>query len=166
MAEVHMLTVHAPYEVSGRPPVNATIVSASTLLHPAVPQPAGRQLHDALTQPSRRPNELVPISTLAFEKGGNLASYAPEWEAASLAVIRLAREQACDAMPMTLTAEFEALMINGPKTRVHVYDASSGEEREYGPEDRAQALTELQAHLDRYVADGPFWPGFGERLGS
>ena len=160
MSDVFVLTVHAPYDVPDRPPVTATIVSAKTLLHPRVPQPAGRRLHDGLTRPPRMPDELVPVSTLAFEQGGDLSARIPGWQAITLTLVELARAQACDAIPMTLPAASEALLVNGPESRVTLHDRSNGRSREYGPDDRARVLADLQAHVDAMLAQGPFWPGF------
>jgi hypothetical protein len=48
---------HEPYESPDHPvPINATIVHALTLLHPAVPQPDGGRMYRCLTEfPGRAP---------------------------------------------------------------------------------------------------------------
>jgi hypothetical protein len=53
--DVYLLMLHEPYASSEHPvPINATIVHALTLLHPAVPQPDGSRMYRCLTEfPSR-----------------------------------------------------------------------------------------------------------------
>src|SRR5260370_40912427 len=72
--DVFLLMLHEPYASSEHPvPINATIVHALTLLHPAVPQPDGSRMYRCLTEfPSRTPGCLVPLSTLTFELDGGL----------------------------------------------------------------------------------------------
>lgn len=55
--DVYLLMLHEPYASSEHPvPINATIVHALTLLHPAVPQPDGGRMYRCLTEfPSRTP---------------------------------------------------------------------------------------------------------------
>jgi hypothetical protein len=48
-------------------------------------------------------------------------------------------------------------MVDGPTTRVRVYDTSNNVGQEHGPVDRAKALAELQGHVDRFIAAGPLW---------
>jgi len=44
--DVYLLMLHEPYASSEHPvPINATIVHALTLLHPAVPQPDGSRMY-------------------------------------------------------------------------------------------------------------------------
>ena len=77
--DVYLLMQHEPYASSEHPvPIDATIVHALTLLHPAVPQPDGGRMYRCLTEfPSRTPGCLVPLSTLTFELDGGLLS--PRW---------------------------------------------------------------------------------------
>jgi hypothetical protein len=49
--DVYLLTLHEPYQSPQHPvPINATIVHALTLLHPAVPQPYGGRMYRCLTE--------------------------------------------------------------------------------------------------------------------
>ena len=59
--DVYLLMQHEPYTSSEHPvPIDATIVHALTLLHPAVPQPDGGRMYRCLTEfPSRTPGCLV-----------------------------------------------------------------------------------------------------------
>lgn len=60
--DVYLLMQHEPYKSSEHlVPVDATIVHALTLLHPAVPQPDGGRMYRCLTEfPSRTPGCLGP----------------------------------------------------------------------------------------------------------
>jgi hypothetical protein len=102
--DVYLLMLHEPYASSEHPvPINATIVHALTLLHPAVPQPDGSRMYRCLTEfPSRTPGCLVPLSTLTFElDGGLLWPEIADWKCVVDAVVRLARDKACDATGAT-----------------------------------------------------------------
>ena len=70
--DVYLLALHEPYQSPQHPaPINATIVHALTLLHPAVPQPDGDWMYRCLTEfPGRTPGGVVPLSTLTFELDG------------------------------------------------------------------------------------------------
>ena len=72
--DVYLLVQHEPYASSEHPvPIDATIVHAMTLLHPAVPQPDGGRIYRCLTEFAISPARLlVPLSTLTFELDGGL----------------------------------------------------------------------------------------------
>src|SRR6266480_6135867 len=103
--DVYLLALHEPYESPEHPvPINATIVHALTLLHPAVPQPVGGLMYRCLTEfPVRTPGCLVPLSTLTFElDGGRGWGLIGDWESVVESVVRLTRAKQCDAMPLGL----------------------------------------------------------------
>jgi hypothetical protein len=162
--DVHLLALHEPYVSPQHPvPINATIVHASTLLHPAVPQPDGGRIYRCLTEfPGRTSGCLVPLSTLTFElDGGRLWPQIGDWETVVDAVVDLSRRQACDAMPLGLP-QLTALLVSGGPNTVHELYHPDGSRSQAGPADRQQHLDELAGHVRRFVAEGPFWPG--ERL--
>jgi hypothetical protein len=81
--DVYLLMLHTPYQSREHEvPIDATIVHARTLLHPAVPQPDGGRMYRCLTEfPARTPGCLVPLSTLTFElDGGELWPQVADWE--------------------------------------------------------------------------------------
>lgn len=112
--------LHEPYASSEHlVPINATIVHALTLLHPAVPQPDGGRMYRCLTEfPSRSPGCLVPLSTLTFElHGGLLWPDIADWKRVVDAVVHLARDRACDAMPLGLPSVGRACAPGSPRQR-------------------------------------------------
>lgn len=154
---VYLLIVHDARREDGQQ-VNATIVSALTCLHPRVPQPDGQVLYHALTGPNRRVNEIVPLATVAFENHGNLASIMQDWEATVGALVALAAARDCDAMPLGLPETQVAALVNGPQTQVTVYSSDRSPQRLH-PGFRKEILDHLRGHLERFLQEGPFWPG-------
>lgn len=159
--DVYLLALHEPYQAPQHPvPINATIVFAMTLLHPAVPQPDGGRMYRCLTEfPGRTPGGVVPLSTLTFElDGGRLWPLVADWERVVDAVVHIARNQGCDAMPMGLPQLTAVLLAGGPDT-VHELHHPDGSRSQAGPAERRQHLDELTGHVQRFIAEGPFWPG-------
>lgn len=69
-ADVYLLFAHEPYHPGpGAQEINATVVTADTLLHPQVQQPDGARIHDLLTR-GRQPGEIIPLATLTHELNG------------------------------------------------------------------------------------------------
>jgi hypothetical protein len=159
--DVYLLALHEPYRSPQHPvPINATIVHALTLLHPAVPQPDGGRMYRCLTEfPGRTPGEVVPLSTLTFElDGGQLWPLVADWERVVNTVVHIARHQGCDAMPMGLP-QLTALLVGGGPATVHELYHPDGTRSQAGPVERQQHLDELTGHVRRFAAEGPFWPG-------
>lgn len=159
--DVYLLTAHEPYTAPEHPvPINTLIVHALTLLHPEVPQPDGGMMYRCLTEfPGRRPDEIVPVSTLSFElDGGRLWPQVADWMAVTDALVKLARAGCCDAMPIGLPQIPAVLIANGPLTENTLYMPDGTTERR-GPQHRQNELDELAVHLRRFLAEGPFWPG-------
>jgi hypothetical protein len=159
--DVYLLMLHEPYASSEHPvPINATIVHALTLLHPAVPQPDGGRMYRCLTEfPSRSPGCLIPLSTQTFElDGGLLWPDIADWKRVVDAVVRLARDRACDAMPLGLPSVAAASLANGPYTEVDVY-RPDGSRSKIGTRERQQYIDEFAGYLANFTASGPFWPG-------
>lgn len=159
--DVYLLALHEPYQSPQHPvPINATIVHALTLLHPAVPQPDGGRMYRCLTEfPGRTPGEVVPLSTLTFElDGGQLWPLVADWERVADAVVHVARHQGCDAMPMGLP-QLTAILVGGGPNTVHELHHPDGTRSQAGPVERQQHLDELTGHVRRFAAEGPFWPG-------
>jgi len=153
---VYSLLLHEPYTAPEHPvPINATIVNARTFLHSSVPQPTGRLLYAAFGT-HREQDELVPLSSVTAEVGGNLSAYAPRWETAVEAVVRLARTGECDAMSLGLPSLARALLAAGPETTLTPHGIGVG----MGGQDRAAILASLASQM-RAVIDGqPLSPGF------
>ena len=122
--DVYLLAAHEPYQSPDHPrAINASIVHALTLLHPAVPQPDGGRMYRCLTEfPSRTPGCLIPLSTLTFElDGGNLWREVGDFETVTVALVGLSRAGKCDSMPLGLSAEALAVLTAGPATVHHVF---------------------------------------------
>ncbi|GAA4010664.1 hypothetical protein GCM10022247_36110 [Allokutzneria multivorans] len=159
--DVYLLALHEPYQTPQHPvPVNATVVHALTLLHPAVPQPDGGRVFRCLTEfPGRVPGEVVPLSTLTFELDGRrLWPQVADWERVVEAVVDIARHQGCDAMPLGLPEATVVALASGPET-VHELYYPDGGRAQSGPAERRQHLEEMTGHVRRFVEQGPFWPG-------
>lgn len=159
--DVYLLALHEPYDSPQHPvPINATVVHASTLLHPAVPQPDGGRMYRCLTEfPDRTPGCVVPLSTVTFElDGGHLWPMVADWERVIDAVVHIARHRGCDAMPMGLPHVTAVLVSGGPNT-VHELHHPDGSRSQVGPVERQQHLDELTGHVSRFAAEGAFWPG-------
>lgn len=159
---MYLLALHEPYESPEHPvSIDATIVHALTLLHPAIPQPDGGRMYRCLTEfPSRTPGCLVPLSTLTFElDGGQLWPQVADWQQVVETVVHLARSRACDAMPLGLPRLTSTLLAMGPTTTVNLHRA--GGPSAVGGRERQEQIDELTAHIRGFVASGPFWPGDG-----
>lgn len=159
--DVYLLTLFEPYTEPRHPvPINALIVHALTLLHPAVPQPDGGMIYRCLTEyPGRRPDEIIPVSTLTFElDGGRLWPEIGDWAAVTDALVAVARRGGCDAMKLGLPEIPAYLLANGPLTTNFLHHHDGTTERR-GPEHRLHELDTLATHLHRFLAERPFWPG-------
>lgn len=160
--DVYLLTVHEPYSTPEHPmSITATVVHAATLLHPRVPQPDGGRMYRCLTEaPSRTAGQIVPLSTLTFElDGGRLWREVADWERVKDAVVALARNRDCDAMPMDLDEYNQGLLAAGPNTQLITIGPQG--RCEVGRHERQQLLDELSGHLHGFLAEAPFWPGAG-----
>lgn len=135
--------------------INALIVHALTLLHSAVPQPDGGMMYRCLTEfPGRRPNEIVPMSTLTFElDGGRFWPQVGNWMAVTDAFVGLARAGGCDAMPLGLPEVPAFLLAMGPRTE-NVLRHYDGTTERRGPEHRQAEFDKLAAHPHRFLAEG------------
>jgi hypothetical protein len=161
--DVYLLVLHEPYESPEHPvPIDATIVHAVTMLHPAVPQPDGGRMYRCLTEfPSRVPGCLVPLSTLTFElDGGRLWPQIADWDAVAAAVVSLSRARDCDALPLGLPATTAALMGAGPTTSVAIHHPD-GSRSVVGGAERQACIQELADAVRSFAASGPLWPGDG-----
>lgn len=161
--DVYLLVLHEPYESPEHPvPINATIVHASTLLHPTAPQPDGGRMYRCLTEfPSRVPGCLVPLSTLTFElDGGRLWPQIADWEAVVAAVVSLSRARDCDALPLGLPTTTTALLGVGPTTSVTLHHPD-GSRSVVGGAERQAYIQELAETVRSFAASGPLWPGNG-----
>lgn len=159
--DVYFLTLHEPYEAAEHPvPINATIVHALSLLHPAVPQPDGGMIYRCLTEfPDRAPGCIVPLSTLTFElNGGRWWHMIGDWEKVSAAVVHIARTKQCDALPVGLPQVAAALLSGGPTT-VQPVIYTDGRQEQLGGAERQAQLVELARHVHTFAAQGAFWPG-------
>ncbi len=73
-------------------------------------------------------------------------------------VVRLARDKACDAMPLGLPSVAAASLANAPYTEVNVY-RPDGSRSTISTREREQYIDELTGHIANFTASGPFWPG-------
>ncbi|MFI6100148.1 hypothetical protein ACIA8G_31770 [Lentzea sp. NPDC051213] len=145
--DVYFLALHEPYQTPEYPVlINATIVHARTLLHPALPQPDGGRMFRCLTEfPVRTPGCVVPLSTLTFElNGGRWWPEVADWQRVVDAVVHVSRTKGCDALPLGLPAQTAAYLAQGPTT---------------GPPERQEALNDITAQVHKLVEDGPLFPG-------
>lgn len=159
--DVYLLGLHEPYESSKHPvPINATIVHARTLLHPALPQPDGARMYRCLTEfPERSEGCVVPLSTLTYElDGGQLWPEIGDWGAIIQGIVRLAQTKNCDAMPLGLPEPTAALLAMGPTSTVQVL-SRDGRRSLLGARERERCLDELASYVGNVVAERPFWPG-------
>jgi hypothetical protein len=160
-SDVYLLALHEPYTAEPHPvPIDATIIHARTLLHPAVPQPDGGRMYRCLTEfPDRTEHCLVPLSTLTFElDGGALWPEIADWERVIEAVVRISRAGACDSMPLGLPAEHSFLLGQGPGVPFTIL-YPDGTQRVCDPGERQQYVDEYTAHVHRWLREGPFRPG-------
>ncbi|MQA25513.1 MAG: hypothetical protein GEU94_08580 [Micromonosporaceae bacterium] len=153
--------MHEPYSSTRHPvPINATIVHAATLLHPALPQPDGGMIYRCLTEfPGRTLGCVVPLSTLTFKlDGGQLWPHIGDWERVVARRIAVSRKGACDAVPLGLPGGTAALLTNGPHTQITVFQ-QDGTAHLLGGRDRQQRLEELAASVHDFAVRAGFWPG-------
>ncbi|MGW2863381.1 hypothetical protein [Streptomyces sp. NPDC001205] len=156
----YFLFAHTPYP--GNPPapdINATVVVAETLLHPAVHQPTGRLLHQQLTTgKARRAGEVVPLATLIHELALGQDSRCPyDWDALVDDLLALSLDDGCDAMTLSLGTVDLALVCCGPAVRLVALDAASQTHQNISGRDAV--LDVIARHIDQAVAQQPFWPG-------
>lgn len=158
--DVYLLALHEPYGPPEHPvPIDAAVVHARTLLHPAVPQPDGGRMYRCLTEfPERIEGGLVQLSTLTFElDGGRRWHKVADWEVVVDAAVNLSRSRECDPMPLGLPQAAGALLANGPRVQLNIYSPSGP--ATLGPADRERELSKLTAHVHKFLLEGPFWPG-------
>lgn len=151
--DVYLLTLHEPYTDPRHPvPINGLIVHAKTLLHAALPQPDGCNIYRCLMERPRKPDEIVPISTLTDElDGGRLWPLVGDPQAVTDGLVALARAGRCDSMPLGLPGPTTALFAAVRGTRCRAHDATRSAKNTLGPLE----LTTLAEHFDRRS----FWPG-------
>ncbi|MEJ8654982.1 hypothetical protein [Streptomyces sp. MS1.AVA.4] len=161
-ADVYLLFAHEPYYPgTGTQEINTTVVAADTLLHPQVQQPDGRRIHDLLTQ-GRRRGDIIPLATLIHElNGGADWPAVGDWERVTTDLVQLVQTQMCDALSLGLPEIARALICTGPDNQVRTFDAAEGEAAVYGPDDRANVLTEISMFLTGIATEQPLWPGDG-----
>ncbi|MFE5894850.1 hypothetical protein ACFQ6E_38795 [Streptomyces sp. NPDC056462] len=158
--DVYLLLAHEPYYPSdGTQEVNATVVAATSLLHPQVRQPDGARIHDRLTQ-GRRPGEIIPLATLTHElDGGAQWPYVGDWEKVTTDLVRLVRTAECDALSLGLPTIARALICTGPNNHVRTLDTAADYTLTYGPKERGAVLAEIDTYLACLVAEQGLWPG-------
>lgn len=161
--DVHLLTLHEPYEAPEHPvPINATIVHALTLLHPArFRNPTVGLMYRCLTEfPHRSPGCVVPLSTLTFELDGGRGWYQiGDWQRVVEVVVELARVKRCDAMHLGLPPMAASLLSQSPHTIHHLHHSDGIRSTVVGPAERQEHLDELTDRVREFVARAPFWPG-------
>ncbi|MFJ7097162.1 hypothetical protein ACIQWL_44205 [Streptomyces mirabilis] len=153
-ADVYLLFAHEPYYPGpGTQEINTTVVTADTLLHPQVQQPDGARIHDLLTR-GRQPGEIIPLATLTHElNGGADWPTVGDWESVTTDLLRLVREEECNALSLGLPEIARALICTGPHSHVRTYDAAADQFIAYGPTERAAVLAEVDKFLACIVAE-------------
>ncbi|WP_053729151.1 hypothetical protein [Streptomyces sp. WM6378] len=156
----YFLFAHTPYP--GNPPapdINATVVVAETLLHPAAHQPAGRLLHHQLTTgKARRAGEVVPLSTLIHELALGQDSPCPyDWDALVDDLLALSLGDGCDALTLSLGTVDLALVCCGPAVRLVALGPVGQAHQDISGRDAV--LDVIAHHIDQAVTQQPFWPG-------
>ena len=160
--DVCALIVHQPVSPDLPEPMYATIVNARTFLHVAVPRPSGPSVYEALTIPGRRPAEVVPLSTIAQEVGGesgDLDGHITGWLEAVSRVLELAWNDQCDSLRVGLGEGCAELLqtLPGPDT---VEPGSGHSLHDHnGPRARQAEIDLVQADIDAHLKSGPLWPG-------
>ncbi|MGX4695529.1 hypothetical protein [Streptomyces sp. JNUCC 63] len=160
-SDVYLLFAHEPYYPAAAQEINTSLVAAASLLHPRVRQPDGARIYDRLTR-GRLPGEIVPLSTLTHELGGE-AGWAEvgDWEQVTGDLLQLVRDGGCDALSLGLPDLARALVCSGPHSQVRVHDPAGGRYQAYGPTDRLKVLVEIGKQLQWAEAGCTFWPGDG-----
>ncbi|MFF3137567.1 hypothetical protein [Streptomyces mirabilis] len=153
-ADVYLLFAHEPYYPGpGTQEINTTVVTADTLLHPQVQQPDGARIHDLLTR-GRQPGEIIPLATLTHElNGGADWPTVGDWERVTTDLLRLGREEECNALSLGLPEIARAFICTGPHSHVRTYDAAADQFIAYGPTERAAVLAEVDKFLACIVAE-------------
>ncbi|WP_306191651.1 MULTISPECIES: hypothetical protein [unclassified Streptomyces] len=156
---LYLLFAHEPYYPLPAREINTSVVAAACLLHPDVKQPDGMRIHQHLVR-GRRPGEIVPLATLTQELGGGAHwGEAGDWEAVVADLVRLIRNEGCDALSLGLQPIERALVCSGPDSTVRVVDPATLERISYGPQDRRAVLAQVRQHLAWAEAGGALWPG-------
>ncbi|MGX4695201.1 hypothetical protein [Streptomyces sp. JNUCC 63] len=159
--EVYLLFAHEPYYPAAAQEINTSLVAAASLLHPRVRQPDGARIYDRLTR-GRLPGEIVPLSTLTHELGGEAGwPEVGDWEQVTGDLLQLVRDGGCDALSLGLPDLARALVCCGPHSQVRAYDPATGRYQAYGPTDRMKVLVEIGRHLEWAEAGCTLWPGDG-----
>ncbi|MFF0794705.1 hypothetical protein [Streptomyces spiralis] len=158
---LYLLFAHEPYYPLPAREINTSVVAAASLLHPHVRQPDGMRIHRHLAH-GRQPGEIVPLATLTQELGGGAHwDQVGDWEAVVTDLVRLIRNEDCDALSLGLHPIERALVCSGPDSTVRVVDPTTQECTSYGPQDRQAVLAQVRQHLAWAEADGFLWPGDG-----
>jgi hypothetical protein len=163
VTDVYFLTLHVPYDEPGAPgPVNALVVHAATLLHPALPQPDAGRIYRCLTEaPGRTPGCLVPLSVLTWELDcGSLWDQVGDWPAVTAALAELSRAgDLFDSKPLVLNEVSCGLLSTPPGQDIHVITEEGV--TVVGDHHRASLHAALTATLPEATGDTPLWPGDG-----
>ena len=159
--DLYLLAIHEPYtDPRFTQPINATVVTARTLLHPALPQPDAAMIYRCLTEfPGRTPGELVPLSTITYElDGGRYWPRIGDWAAVTTAIPGLTRAGRCDASQLGLHQVALHLLANGPESDAVMHYTDGGSET-LGPADRQATLDDITRQVHTAMVDRPMWPG-------
>ncbi|MET9122190.1 hypothetical protein [Streptomyces sp. NPDC004528] len=158
---MYLLFAHEAYFPAPGREINCSLVSAASLLHPAVRQTDGIQIHDVLTR-GRRPGEIVPLATLTHElSGGSDWPKVGDWETVTVDLVQLIRTQACDGLSLCLPDVARALVCTGPHGYVRHYEAGAEGFTAFGPLERAAVLHQVGTRLAEATGLCPLWPGEG-----
>ncbi|MGW7825010.1 hypothetical protein ACWGLF_44970 [Streptomyces puniciscabiei] len=156
---LYLLFAHEPYYPLPAREINTSVVAAACLLNPRIKQPDGIRIHQRLVR-GRRLGEIVPLATLTQELGGGAHwGDVGDWEAVVADLVRLIRNQGCDALSLGLAPVERALPCSSPHSTVRVVDPATHECTSYGPPEREAVLNQVRQHLAWAEAGGCLWPG-------
>lgn len=150
---IYMLACHDPITLPGSPfPASASVWDARALLDSRLPGPAAARLHHLVTVPSwRRPGEVVPLSTLTAEVGGDLDAVVAGWARVVERLLDLSRAEDLEALPLSLNRPRWELLQSPPTGKVTTIDEAGV--TILAAADRAQLLDDITKHVRATVSD-------------
>jgi hypothetical protein len=150
---IYVLACHTPITLPGSPyPASASVWDSRALLDSRLPGPDAMHLHHLIVSPPwRHPGQVVPLSTVTAEVGGNLDTTVAGWSHVITELLQLSRAEEIEALPLSLNQRRWELLQSPPTGQVTAIDETGS--TVLAAAARAELVEEITRHVDSTVAD-------------
>lgn len=150
---IYVLACHDPITLPGSPyPASASVWDSRALLDSRLPGPDAMHLHHLIVAPPwRRRGEVVPLSTVTAEVGGDLDTAVAGWLRVVERLLQLSRAEEIEALPLSLNQPRWELLQSPPTGQVTAIDATGA--TILAAAARAQLVEDITSHVDSTVTD-------------